>query len=114
MSGRRSRTAVAMVVLPAPEGPEITSSLGARLDPGADVERAPAISSDRLSLVELCEQRLFLLLAEPADTARRRNVQLLHDLLRAHLADAGKRFQHGRNLHLADRVVGRLREDLGQ
>ena len=43
MSGRRASTAEAIVVFPAPEGPDITRSFGVLLDP-EDVERARAIA----------------------------------------------------------------------
>ena len=43
MSGRRASTAEAIDVFPAPEGPDITRSLGLFFDP-EDVERARAIA----------------------------------------------------------------------
>src|SRR4051794_35023764 len=54
---------------------------------------------------ELVEQRLALALAQTAQPAARGDLQTLHDLLRADLADARHGLQQRRDLHLAEHLV---------
>src|SRR5690348_4019057 len=58
---------------------------------------------------ELALERLPLVRAEAADATAGRNAELLHDALRAHLADARHRLENSRHPHLADDLVGLTR-----
>jgi len=62
--------------------------------------------STYLGEVELRQQGLALTIAEAAQTARRGNLQLGHDLLRLDLAHLGQGFQQSGNLHLAEDLIG--------
>src|SRR5687767_807162 len=57
------------------------------------------------SVAELGQKRLALLVAEATQATAVSDLQLLHDLGGADLADARKGLQHGRDLELADDVV---------
>src|SRR5262245_36839840 len=79
-----------MLPLPTPEGPARTKSFPVRM---AGL------------LLEPVEELRALLRAEPPDATARRDVELLHQLLRADLADARERFEDRRHLHLPHDVV---------
>src|SRR5690606_8802363 len=63
-------------------------------------------SAALLGAAELALQGGALVGAQAPDSARLGDVEPLHDLLGADLADAGERLQQSRDLHLADDVVG--------
>src|SRR6478736_6980256 len=101
-SGSRERRRSTTLPFPTPEGPARTISV-------------PRCTRASLLLAELREQQFALLAAQSADPTRRGDVELLHDLLRAHLADTGQRLEHRRDLHLAEGVVlVGLLEQIGQ
>src|SRR5262245_46518555 len=101
-SGSRERRRSTTLPFPTPEGPARTISV-------------PRRTRASLLLAELREQLLALLAAQPAHAARRGDVELLHDLLGAHLADTRQRLEHRRDLHLAEGVVlVDLLEHIGQ
>src|SRR4051794_17200994 len=57
------------------------------------------------SLLEVGQERLALAVAEAAQTTRRRDLQPLHDLGGAHLADSRHRLEQCGDLHLAEHVI---------
>ena len=77
-------------------------------DPGGtgdDEERCPARA--KRYFANLASSSSRCLAPRPRTRRLARDVELLHDLLRAHLADTGERLEHDRHLHLADGVVAR-------
>src|SRR5687768_15454776 len=95
-----------MVFLPAPPGPDNTKMLMGPADPSRPAE---------LELGEALEQLLALVLAEALHPAGVADADLLHEAAGLDLAHAGKRFQHGHDLHLADHLVAlALVEQLAQ
>src|SRR5215208_847069 len=112
-SGRAASNLATMAPLPTPEGPASTISLPRR--PGC--RYPPPLVNGRCLLLfaaELGEQGVLLLGAEAADPAGGGDVELLHDLAGADLADPGHALEHARDLHLAHRLVGILGKDGGQ
>src|SRR3954462_190937 len=98
-SGWVLRISAMTLLLPTPEGPDSTVRRGA----GSGLTG------------ELALQRKPLLVPQAADPAGGRDGQLVHELGRPDLADAGHRLEDGRHLHLAHDVVGLAgREHLGQ
>src|SRR3954452_17716809 len=91
-SGSRDRKRSTTLPFPTPEGPARTISV-------------PRRTRASLLLAELRQELLALLAAQPPHAPSGGDVELLHDLLRAHLADTGERLEHGRDLHLAQGVV---------
>src|SRR5439155_8178028 len=82
---------------------------------GDDDQRASTHEAKPLLLPELVEQQLTLLRTEPAHATARGDVQLFHDLLRPHLADARQGLEHRRNLHLAQgAVITRCLENISE
>ena len=104
MPSRLLRTSLTTVPFPAPEGPETTKSLPV----------FPAGSCSRLAMSELGEEILFLLRSETSHPARLGDVQTLHDLASSHPAYTWKRFENGRDFHLADDLVRRPIEEVAQ
>src|SRR6266704_6261715 len=81
---------------------------GLRAEPPGARRHCPLLVctlSGSLTGSELSEQCLALLVAEAAQAAAVRDLQLLHDLGRPDLADPGQRLEHGRDLELADDVI---------
>src|SRR5262245_14362122 len=101
-AGSMRRSSWTTLPLPTPEGPEITMSRPERA--------ASPVATARLLLGEFGEERFLLLGTQAAYAAAAGDLEALHDLARAHLADAGKRLEDRRHLHLADRVVVLLRQ----
>src|SRR5262245_13769997 len=101
-SGSRERRRSTTLPFPTPEGPARTISV-------------PRRTRASLLLAELRQELLALLAPQAADATRGGDVELFHDLLRAHLADTRERLEHRRDLHLAEGVVlVGLLEHIGQ
>src|SRR6476619_3590966 len=90
--GSRSTSALTIVPLPTPPGPEMT------MTSESAVPSLPAMAS----LAELIEQRLLLHSAETLDATIVGDPDVFHDLSSLDLADAGKGFEQGHDLELAD------------
>ncbi len=72
-----------------------------RLPRHVEVRRRPRLTRTE----ELGQQRLALPVAEPAQPPGRGDLEPLHDLRGAHLADPGQRLEQRRHLHLAQDLV---------
>src|SRR5262245_1748898 len=112
-SGMAASSLATMEPLPTPDGPARTISFPRR---SGCWYPAPLVNAGGLLLLaaELGEQGVLLLGAQAADPAGGGDVELLHDLSSAHLADPGHALEHAGDLHLAHRLVGVLGEDGGQ
>src|SRR5829696_6567014 len=112
-SGRAASNLATMAPLPTPEGPASTISLPRRPDCWSP---PPLVNARCLLLLaaELGEQGVLLLGAQAADPAGGGDVELLHDLAGADLADPGHALEHAGDLHLAHRLVGIFGKDGGQ
>src|SRR4029453_15460480 len=112
-SGGAASTLATMAPLPPPEGPERTISFPRRPDCWYP---PPWVNARCLLLLaaELGEQGVLLLGTQAADPAGGGDVELLHDLAGADLADPGHALEHAGDLHLAHRLVGIFGKDGGQ
>src|SRR5215218_9894010 len=111
-SGRAASSLATMAPLPTPDGPASTISFPRRPDCWSP---PPPVNGCLLLLAaELGGQGVLLLGAEATDAARGGDVELLHDLAGAHLADPGHALEHAGDLHLPHRLVGVLGEYGGQ
>src|SRR5215211_1793 len=112
-SGRAASSLATIEPLPTPDGPARTISLPRRPDRWYP---PPLVNARCLLLLaaELGEQGVLLLGAQATDPAGGGDVELLHDLTGADLADPGHALEHAGDLHLAHRLVGIFGKDGGQ
>src|SRR5215217_9000177 len=111
-SGRAASSLATMAPFPTPDGPASTISLPRR--PGCWSPPPPVNAGLLLLAAELGEQGVLLLGAQATDPAGGGDVELLHDLTGADLADPGHALEHAGDLHLAHRLVGIFGKDGGQ
>src|SRR5690349_12301437 len=93
-----------MLDLPTPEGPASTINLPLRAV-SVPLNAGPSGWRRSCSLLEVGEKRLALAVTEATQPTRRCDLQPLHDLGGAHLADARHRLEQRGDLHLAEHVV---------
>src|SRR5262245_24661952 len=80
------------VPLPTAEGPDRTMSVA---------------RSDSASDLGVLEETFALVASEAAEPTALRDVELVHDAARLHLADPGEGLEHAHDLELRERVVAR-------